>query len=355
MVDVVAFDPSASTNPNRTIEQLVQQLNRQGFLERSVVVPLRDRFDLGRPMDFFQRSSTTTFESHDCPYNITTDALTTVTQAKNILIAVPFVAADSFTKDKIEFEVTTGVATSKVHVGIYAATNDLSGTPYPGALVVQSIANDTSSTGVKGTSATINLTYGRLYFAAYLCGVANATVRSVPTTNMAPSLGFPVTLGASSQYGYTVASTYIASGLPTTFPYGATAITSGAFPAIFLRASGVQTLTRYIPALSLTRNGSVLRRVKAWSQAGTSISTSSYFIFSPSVRVGATTSSLGDFDTRTSKLGPGEVYYFGGPAEIDVPIAADSILEVKVVAVGWSSQTLQDVSVQFDYAFTGGF
>lgn len=357
MADIVSFDPGTVRGaPDRTIEQLVLQLNRQGFLERSIVTPLRDRYEYGRDLMFFARSDTTTFETHVCPYNTTTTSLSTVSQAKDVLIAIPFVAGDSFSKNLIEAEVTTGGAAGSVfHLGIYNATSDLNGTPYPGSIVVQSIANVGTAAAVKSTAISTSLTYGRLYFLAYLCGVNAPTMRAVPTTNMRPALGFPATLGANPQYGYTVASTYAASGLPTSFPTGATAITTGAVPAIFLRSSGVQSSTRYVPAFSPTQSGFVLRRVKMWSQSGTSISTSSsYWTIDPSVRVSSSASSLGTFDTRTSKLAAGEVYYFGGPGELDLSIAADSILETKIVGVGWSDQSLADTTVQWDLAFAGG-
>lgn len=357
MADLTAFDIGSTTNPGFAMEQLVLLLNRQGFLERSIVTPLRDRFEYGRDLSFFARSDTTTFETHACPYNYTTDALTTVTQAKDVLIAVPFVAGDAFSKNLISFEVTTGAgANGRAHVGIYAATYDLNGTPYPGSLIVSGItAQDVTGTGVKTGTIAWSPTYGRLYFAAYLAGTNAPAVRSVPTTNMRPALGFPATLGTAPQYGYTVASTYNAGGLPSTYPAGATAITSGAIPAIFLRSSSVQTVTRYIPAFSPSSSGYYLRRVKAWSAAGTTTSgASAYFTITPSIRSTAYTSSLGTFDTRTARMAAGEPYYFGGQAEIDLPIPVDAILETKVVAVGWPSETLQDVVVQWDYAFTGG-
>ena len=357
MTDLVSFDPgTARTDPNRTVEQLTLLLNRQGFLERSIVTPLRDRVEYGRGMEFFTRSSTTTFETHMALGSKTADALTTMTGTINTLKAVPFVTEDSFTKDRLEFEVTTGGAAGSVaHVGIYASGGAINGTPYPDALVATGTAIVTTSTGVKATTVAWVPVPGRLYFAATLFGVNAPTVRSIPQTNLQPFFGHPATLGASPQYGYTVASTYATTGLPSTFPAGATAITSGAIPAVFVRSAGVDTFVRYVEAFSPSREGYVLRRVKCWSAAGVPTAVSSaYFLIEPSVRVGSKTSTLGTFDTRKAKMTPGEVYYLTGVSEIDQALATDSILETKVSAVNRSDQSLEDVVVQWDYAFVGG-
>lgn len=355
MTDLVSFDPgTARTDPNRTVEQLTLLLNRQGFLERSIVTPLRDRVEYGRGMEYFVRTSTTTFETHMALGSKTADALTTATGTINVLKAVPFVTEDAFTKDRLEFEVTTGGTAGSVgHVGIYSSAGAINGVPYPDQLVAQSTANVTTSTGVKSATISWAPIPGRLYFAASLYGVAAPIVRSIPQTNMMPFFGHPATLGASPQYGYTVASTYAATGLPSLFPAGATAVTSGALTAVFVRGVGIDTVTRYVPAFSPAREGYILRRVRAWSAAGTAVSTAAYFTIKPSIRSGASTSALSTFDTRTSKLNAGEVYSLTGPSEIDVSLAADSILETAVTSVGRSERTLDDVMVQYDIAFGG--
>ena len=117
MADIQAFSLDTGGLPplqRNAIDGIGVQLNRQGFIERSIVTPLCDRYEYGRPLGFFARSDTTTFESHVCPYNRTATALTTVAQAKDVLIATPFVAADDFTKNLISAEVTTGGASGSV-------------------------------------------------------------------------------------------------------------------------------------------------------------------------------------------------------------------------------------------------
>lgn len=359
MADLVAFSVpiiAQDRDVQRSVEGLQSQMNRQGCLERPYTVQLADRVEYGRGIEFFQRSDTTTFESHaalGCANNAA--ALSTVAIAKDIIIAVPFVATDPYTKDILEFEVTTASgANGKGRVGIYLATDALNGTPYPGARVFQGDEFAVTSATVKSTSMNMTLTQGQLYFACYICGTAAPTVRAIPSTNMYQFLQYPATLGTSPQYAYTVASTYSSNGMPETYPSGATAVTTGAVPAIFVRSTGIVQQSRYFHLFSPSLPGYLLRRVKLLSPSSTTRSAGSNYVkIEPSVRTTQGSSVLATFDTRTSRIVGGTPYYLVGPTELDLNLDTDSQLEVKVTYFGFPTQSIRDIGVQADIAFTG--
>lgn len=355
MADLVAFD-FTSVDPQAGLRAVRTQLNRQGFIERSILTRLDDRAEYGRSPWWFQRSDVTTFETHQaCGLWTNGAALSTVSGGTNTMVAVPFVWNGPFTTDLIEFEVTTGAgAGGKARAGIYDSANDANGTPYPTSLVTQTAEFDVTGTGVKSTSISVTLTPGRLYFATYNNGTAAATVRAIPLTNVYPFLGLPSTLGTAAQYAYTVASTYDSSTLPASYPTGATAVTAAAVPAIFLRASGVTTVYRDFFAFSPSLPGYFLRRVKLMSAASTSLTTGSYALVQPSVRTTNGVTPLATFDTRSNRLTAGSPYYLiGANGELDQNLAVDSEYEIRVTYVGVMSASLRDITVQTDIAFSG--
>ena len=334
-----------------SLEEANDQLNRQTFNERSFVTPLRGQTFQGA----YLKANTTTFESWYVPGLTNSTALSTSSPAVDILWAVPFVAESPYLLDGLAFNVTTvSGANGKARVGIYSAAMSGSGLFYPGSLLVDGGGYDVASaTGAKSTtSLATSLTLGALYFVVYQCGVAAPTIRVAPVAALSPSLGFSDTLPSTPQVGYQVASTYsTVTGLPSTYPTGATAVTT-VMPAIFQRYSGVASSTRYYPVYSPFKDGFKFSRSRILSSLGTEISTSSdsYFTIESAIRAGASTSILDTFDSRSNVIQPGLPYFL---TDGDFSILADEIVEVIVSQYGKPIQDLSDIVVQTDLLFGG--
>lgn len=137
------------------------------------------------------------------------------------LHAVPLYSGPGGTIDRIGFNVTTGGAVGSVaRCGLYEGSLV---TLAPTALVVDSGEFDTTATGLK--EATINkiLDPERLYFLAFLCGVAAPTC----TTMTSGWHIFGRNTSLNAQFGR-VKTGFAYAALPTTFPSGLGMLTTAA-------------------------------------------------------------------------------------------------------------------------------
>jgi hypothetical protein len=353
------FDFSLKTTDPSTrqfSESLLDALGRTGFLQRSFVTPIIGSQHTGFGVNNHVRSTTTTFESWYVAGQANGTAMTTANPAVNTLIAVPFVADTTFPVDRLAFEVTTvSGANGKARVGIYSAKVGTDGAFYPGLLLVQSAEADVSSgTGSESTTVSFRPTLGALYFAAYLCGTANPTIRTVPVGGLYPAMGLPAALGAAPQLAYTVSSTYASAGLPTTFPSGATAHTS-AVPAISLRFSAPQDYERTYPARHFVEEGFSLQRAFVISSEDVSLTRSGpYFVIEARLREGESVTTLGTYDSRSNSLKPGTPFYLTGEQDVDTDLDAGATLEVYVLQTGQPSIDLSHLRIQWDCPYVGG-
>ena len=145
---------------------------------------------------------------------------TTGNPAVDTLLVVPRGFPRIVTLDRIAFEcATVGGAGSVARVGIYKATS--TDNPYPSALVVDGGEKVTDvGTGVKSSNIAVTLEAFTYYWFAYLCGVANPTIRCNEAVYTKP-IGLVSTFGSAPHHvALSVALAYAA--LPATFPAGAT-------------------------------------------------------------------------------------------------------------------------------------
>lgn len=351
-VGVKGLDPSLS----RVIQALQNALNSDIFLERSHSVLLSGQRADGWSLDNYYKANQLGFESWRVAGETNGTALTTLNPAVDTLIAVPFVAGP-FVIEGIGFEVTTGSgANGKARVGIYSATKTSDGAFYPGAIVLDSGQFDVTGTGVKSTTAlAVRLNEGSLYFAAYLCGTANPTIRGVAVGGTSAAMGLPSTFGAAPSLGFTVASTYNASlGLPGSYPTGATAH-STAIPAVAFRHQGGAVHTMVIPVWSPASAGHILKRVRMISALDVSQQTTGpFFTVDAAIRRGEKTTVLGSYDGRSNKLDAGAPFNLTGKNDLDRQLLPNDLLEIKVSQNGRPLQDLSQIMVQFDTAYAGG-
>lgn len=165
-------------------------------------------------------------------------ALTTGAPTVGSFFLVPFIEQRGGTLDRIAFNVTTvGAANSKARCGIYNSTSQTN--LYPSTLLVDGGEFDTSSvggTGVKAATISQALTKNKLYWFVFICGTAAPTIRAMNTGNVdSRILGFDNTLGTAANFGLTLAGAYGALG--ASFSAGASFLTTGPLPAIFVRYS----------------------------------------------------------------------------------------------------------------------
>jgi hypothetical protein len=157
-------------------------------------------------------------------------ALTTLAISSNVLYAAPFFVPVRMKFDQIAINVTTaGASGTKARMGIYRDT----GSGYPGALVpgtdVAEVAVD--ATGVKANSISVLLSPG-LYWLA-LCSSGAPTVVAVPVGAADSEIfGLGSDIGTAPGVAYSVSYTY--APLPSTFPSGASIMTS-TFPLVVVR------------------------------------------------------------------------------------------------------------------------
>jgi len=150
---------------------------------------------------------------------------TTTTQivTPNVTRAQPFIIGKGFIADRIQFEVTILVATSKCSVAIY----DDNGSLYPNNLVVTSGDIDTSTLGLKTTTISTALSDNTLYWLAYNCQKA-VTLKAIPQSSMPGILGF-TGIGSNTQNQlWSVSGTHQFTGftMPNPYPAGGTLISN---------------------------------------------------------------------------------------------------------------------------------
>jgi hypothetical protein len=149
-------------------------------------------------------------------------AFTTLAISANVLYASPFFVPMRMRFDRIAINVTgAGASGTKARMGIYRDT----GSGYPGSLVqntdVAEVAVDT--TGVKANVISAALSPG-LYWLA-LCSSGGPTVVAVPVGALdSEVLGLGSDLSYYPGVAYSVSYTY--GALPSTFPSGASIMTS---------------------------------------------------------------------------------------------------------------------------------
>lgn len=153
---------------------------------------------------------------------VSAGALTTVAGAANRLDFVPFIPSRGFTCNELGIEVTTLLAASLAHVGIY---DDLNGAPNA-KLAASASALDCASTGVKTAAISQALSAGSVYWLAVLTS-ATQTLRGIPLAGLLP-IGAPA---SGTAINVLRRATFAFAALPATAP--ATVLTS-AVPARLL-------------------------------------------------------------------------------------------------------------------------
>lgn len=145
------------------------------------------------------------------------------------LRASPFFVGVNKAFDRIQCEVTTFGASSKVRLGVYSDN----GSGYPGALVVDSGELDAGSNGVKPATISVSLTPG-VYWLAILGGTATCTYRTFGGASLLSTIfGWDSAMGATTRDPhFSVAKTY--GALPDPFTAGATINTTANNMAIIL-------------------------------------------------------------------------------------------------------------------------
>ena len=152
-------------------------------------------------------------------------ALVTVAGGLNRLDFMPFIPASNMTVNELAIEVTTVLAVSQVHVGIYA---DAAGAP-AAKLVGTTTPLDSTVLGVKVVAVSQALVAGTRYWIAVLTS-ATQTLRAIPVAALIP-LSAPASGTAIPNLRR--ATAVFATGLPATAP--ATTPTSAIAPWVRMR------------------------------------------------------------------------------------------------------------------------
>lgn len=152
----------------------------------------------------------------------------TLTVTADRFYALPFIAPPRAAVVNYGAIGVTTLAAGNVRVGLYSNTSPVN--LYPAALLWDSGAISTGTTGAKSGTPNVTLTPGELYWAAALFDAA-PTVRCVVQAAMAPILGHDSVLTNAPQCGYQASLAYAA--LPSTYPASAAAL-SGNGPAIYV-------------------------------------------------------------------------------------------------------------------------
>jgi hypothetical protein len=147
----------------------------------------------------------------------------------NNLRAIPIIFTKRRTLDGIAINVTTLLA-GTTRLGIYADN----GNSYPGALVLDAGAVDTSTIGVK--IITINQTINPGLYWLVAVGSSAPTIRCFAVGGLVTILGSPNTLPTTPSVGYSMTFTY--GVLPANYAGGTvTYITAVPVPCIYVRIS----------------------------------------------------------------------------------------------------------------------
>jgi len=170
------------------------------------------------------------------PGPISSGTLGTNNTTANRLEAYPFVTTRDMTLDQVIVQVTSAISSSQARVGMYTDDGNL----YPDALLFDTGAFSTATSGVKQTAISQGITAGTLYWAAIATSHSTVQHRSVQAADMMVILGWPAPSGTTSPqhgFGWFVAHTFAA--LPDPFTAGASAMTAadGVPTAIFLRGT----------------------------------------------------------------------------------------------------------------------
>lgn len=352
------FDLSGRDAP-RDFQTLLALLNRASFLERSIVVPLRGQTAAGVGIHAMRRADTTTAESWYACGALIAQNQTAVATAPNELWAVPFVNESPYPIESIGFGITgNGAAGSKSRVGIYDAVRTQDGLLYPGTLIVEGDEAVTDAGAVPRDATTaraLTLEVGALYFAAYHGGTGSPTIRRLSAVTNAPVLGASAPSAASWQVAWQAALTYDTSGLPATFPSGATIITSGtSLPAVYLRHGYATSRTRRHPGEYVDREGMVLKRVLLVAPFDVAEPGSApWFTIDATLRTGSRVEKIGTFDSRRNRIKAGTPFPLS-PGELDRALRVGDTPEVTVTQYGFPWKDLSDLMVRYVLAYGGG-
>lgn len=342
----------------RSFQALQQRIDAKATREFSVCTRLTDSPELGRDVSSFRRTDTTTFESwYPAGAAGAAEKLTSMTASANTLYAVPHIFTAAHRIVDLGLDTVTGSGNGRV--GIYDSRDDLAGNPYPNRLLYETGSTDISTAAVDTLAAVdVDVEPGRIYWFAF-CASGTPTMRAVGRSLLVPILGWPATLGADPNCGYTVAHTYAA--LPDPFPDGATAFSSAALPAIFMRLDdgNLREYERVVPGFAPSKAGYILRRARLlWPAPLYPAEKASFITVRVGVRQADNFSSLGAFDTRTlDSVTPGTPFPLTGLADIDrmlvVSDVSTELLEARVIQAGFPRVSCADALVQWDLAYTG--
>ena len=163
---------------------------------------------------------------------------TTASPTTTTLAVTPFIVGKTSQYDKIQAEVTTLLAASTCHLGVYSDN----GTGYPASLIAGSDVGTISgaSTGVQTNTfgTPIKLESG-LYWLASQCSTATTLVlRAIPSTAIPDVMGEISTMGASANtgIGWTATNTY--GALPNAFPTTGATVTTGNQIEVLIHRNG---------------------------------------------------------------------------------------------------------------------
>jgi len=353
-----AFD-LAGSDVNKDFRSLVELLNRESFRTRHIITRLHDAVPRTYDEAYFGATTLTATtlgydawrEAGRC--NCTAGG--TVAYAKDRLVAIPFLMNAPFRIDSVQFNVTTGgAAGSKARCGIYDSVDDRNGRPYPGALLADGGEFDSTATGVKLTSVSIDCEPGHLYWFAYACGTAAPTVRSVPLAALKPTVGADAAMAGTPYWGVYVSLTYAA--LPKAFPLDTTLLgeTGANAPALSFHqaVNPTRSKTTYLNVYSPFEDGEVLRAARlvpaedyGLSRRGASIKVAL------GLRSHGTYEVLGtEWDSTQRGLTVGTPFDL---VATDTRIPVDTCLAVRVVQRGWPSPSLASAAVQTSLGYEG--
>lgn len=155
-------------------------------------------------------------------------AATTLVVTANRLFALPFIAPPRNSRVSIVGIGVTTLAAGNVRVGVYG--NKGPNNIYPDALLYDTGALSTGTTGIKSNAPDLDLVPGELYWGACVFDAA-PTVRALGVAALMPILGQDSALSNAPQVGYQATFTYAA--LPDPFP-AASALLTSTSPGIFV-------------------------------------------------------------------------------------------------------------------------
>jgi hypothetical protein len=159
---------------------------------------------------------------------ISSAALGTMPLVANTLYAMPFIVSKTAIINDIGINVTAGITSALVRVGIY---NELNG--YPRSLLKDAgtLAGDTIAFVSTTVSPTLSLDPG-IYWLVCVSG-HTPTIKAVQTTDSYPMLGFD-DVAATQNVGVGWSVSFTMAALPSIFTAGA-AVRTGVMPGVYVR------------------------------------------------------------------------------------------------------------------------